>query len=41
VLTPDAFRFRRIGHCVAAILFGLVGAVLGRLIAAEDDRPDH
>jgi hypothetical protein len=41
VLTPDAFQFRRIGHCLAAILFGLVGAVLGRLIAAEDDRPNH
>jgi hypothetical protein len=40
-LTPDAFQFRRIGHCLAAILFGLVGAFLGRLIAAEGDRPDH
>jgi hypothetical protein len=40
-LTPDAFQFRRIGHCLAAILFGLVGAVLGRLIATEDDRPNH
>jgi hypothetical protein len=41
VLTPDAFQFRRIGHCLAAILFGLVGAVLGRLIAAAEDRPNH
>jgi hypothetical protein len=41
VLTPDAFQFRRIGHCLAAILFGLVGVVLGRLIATEDDRPNH
>jgi hypothetical protein len=34
----DAFQFRRIGHCLAAILFGLVGAVLGRLLAVRDDR---
>jgi hypothetical protein len=41
VLTPDALQFRRIGHCLAAILFGLVGTVLGRLIAAKDDQPNH
>jgi hypothetical protein len=40
VLTPDAFQFRRIGHCLAAILFGLVGAVLGRLLATRDERPN-
>ncbi len=37
----DALQFRRIGHCLTAILFGLVGAVLGRLIAAKDDQPNH
>jgi hypothetical protein len=36
----DAFQFRRIGHCLAASLFGLVGAALGRLAAAENDRPN-
>jgi hypothetical protein len=40
VLTPDAFQFRRIGHCLAAILFGLVGAVLGRVMAGTDERPN-
>jgi hypothetical protein len=38
---PDALQFRRIGHCLTAILFGLVGTVLGRLIAAKDDQPNH
>jgi hypothetical protein len=38
---PDAFQFRRIGHCLAAIMFGLVGMVLGRLTAAEDGRSEH
>jgi hypothetical protein len=37
----DTTQFRRIGHCLAAILFGLVGAILGRFIAAEEDRPNH
>ena len=37
----DALQFRRIGHCLTAILFGLVGAFLGRLIAAKDDQPNH
>jgi hypothetical protein len=41
VSRPDAFQFRRIGHCLAAIMIGLVGAVLGRFIAAEDARPNH
>jgi hypothetical protein len=40
-LFPDSFHFRRIGHCLAAILFGLVGAILGRLIAAGEDRPNQ
>jgi hypothetical protein len=35
VSPPDAFQFRRIGHCLAAIMFGLIGMVLGRLTAAE------
>jgi hypothetical protein len=38
VLTPDAFQFRRIGHCLAAILFGLVGAVSGRLLTPRDEQ---
>jgi hypothetical protein len=37
----DAFQFRRIGHCLAAIMFGLAGAVCGRFIANDDDRPNH
>jgi hypothetical protein len=40
VLTPDAFQFRRIGHCLAAILFGLVGAIVGRLMAPRDEQPN-
>ncbi len=36
----DAFQFRRIGHCLAAIMFGLGGAVLGRHLAAKDERPN-
>ena len=38
---PDAFQFRRIGHCLAAIMFGLIGMVVGRLTAAEDGRSEH
>ena len=34
LVPPRDFRaFHRIGHCLAAIMFGMVGAVLGRLIA--------
>jgi hypothetical protein len=40
VLPPDAFQFRRIGHCLAALLFGLVGAVSGRLLAPRDEQPN-
>ncbi len=40
VTVPDAFQFRRTGHCLAATLFGPVGAALGRLLAGEDDRPN-
>src|SRR5262249_20767216 len=36
VLAPDSHQFRRIGHCIASILFGLLGAVLGRLVAGKD-----
>lgn len=36
---PDSFHFRRIGHSLAAILFGLVGAVVGRLLATKDEQP--
>jgi hypothetical protein len=38
--TPDSSQFRRIGHSIAAILVGLLGAVLGRLMAAKDERPN-
>ena len=41
VSRPDAFQFRRIGHCLAAIMFGLIGMVLGRLTAAVDGRSEH
>jgi hypothetical protein len=37
----DLRAFHRIGHCLAAIMFGLVGAILGRFIATEDERPHH
>jgi hypothetical protein len=37
---PDAFQTRRSGHCLAAILFGLVGAVSGRILAPRDERPN-
>jgi hypothetical protein len=41
VLTPiDSVQFRRVGHCLAAILFGLVGAVSGRLLASGDEQPN-
>ena len=38
VLNPS--HFLRVGHCLAALLFGLVGAVSGRLLAPRDERPD-
>jgi hypothetical protein len=34
---PNAFQVRRTGHCLAAILFGLIGAGLGRLLAVKDE----
>jgi hypothetical protein len=37
---PDAFQFRRIGHCLAAIPVGLVGAVIGRLLSTRDEQPN-
>ena len=40
VSPPDAFQIRRIGHCLAAILFGLVGSVIGRIMAQKDERTD-
>jgi hypothetical protein len=39
VTFPDSLQFRRIGQCFATILFGFVGALLGRLLAVKDDRP--
>jgi hypothetical protein len=39
-IAPDSLHFRRIGHCFAAILFGFVGAVVGRLMAVKDERPN-
>jgi hypothetical protein len=38
VLNPR--HFLRVGHCLAALLFGLVGAVSGRLLAVKDERPN-
>jgi hypothetical protein len=35
---PDSFQVRRIGHCLAAILVGLGGAVIGRLVANDKER---
>jgi hypothetical protein len=40
VLSPNSHHFRRIGHCLAAIVFGLVGAVLGRLLASREQEPN-
>jgi hypothetical protein len=34
----DLVHFRRIGQTLGALLFGLVGAGVGRLFAADDDR---
>jgi hypothetical protein len=39
-LPPDAFQFRRIGHCCVTILFGVAGAVLGRLLAVKGEGPN-
>ena len=36
----SALQFRQVGHCLAAILFGLVGAGLGRLLAMRDEQPN-
>jgi hypothetical protein len=36
----DAFQLRRIGNCLAAIVFGLVGSALGYFLAPRDDRID-
>jgi hypothetical protein len=41
LVPPRDFRaFHRIGHCLAAIMFGLVGAVSGRLLAKRDEQPN-
>jgi hypothetical protein len=37
---PNAFQVRRTGHCLAAILFGLVGAAVGRLLAVKAEQPN-
>ena len=37
---PDAYQIRRIGHCLAAILFGLVGSATGRIMAQKDERTE-
>lgn len=39
VISPDAHQFRRIGHCLTAILFGFVGAIAGRILAPRNDPP--
>lgn len=31
--SADLRNFRRIGHCLSAMLFGLLGAFLGRMVA--------
>jgi hypothetical protein len=40
VVLVDMFHFRRIGHCIAAIVFGLIGALVGRIMAARNDQPN-
>jgi hypothetical protein len=37
---PDSLHFRRIGHCFAAIIFGCLGATVGRILAVKDGQPN-
>jgi hypothetical protein len=37
----DPLSHEQVSHSLGIILFGLVGAVLGRLLVVKDDRPDE
>jgi hypothetical protein len=39
VTVKSAWQFRRIGHCFSALVFGLIGAGVGRTFAAKSDVP--
>jgi hypothetical protein len=39
-LPPPWTEYEQVSHSLGIILFGLVGAVLGRLVAVKDDRPE-
>ncbi len=38
--THDWVQYEQVSHSLGIILFGLVGAVIGRLVAPRDDRPN-
>ena len=38
--TSDLFQYYQVSHSLGIILFGLLGAVIGRLVAPRDDRPE-
>jgi hypothetical protein len=38
--TSGLLQYEQVGHSLGIILFGLAGAVLGRLVAVSDDRPN-
>jgi hypothetical protein len=40
VRVVNLFHYRRIGHCLAAIVFGIAGAVLGKLCSARSNAAD-
>ncbi len=38
--THDWVEYEQVSHSLGIILFGLVGAVIGRIVAPRDDRPN-
>ena len=41
VMAGDMMHYEQVSRSLGIILFGLVGAVLGRLLSAKDERTDH
>jgi hypothetical protein len=39
-LTPEWFHYEQVSHSLGIILFGLIGAIIGRLVVPRDDRPN-
>jgi hypothetical protein len=37
----DLTSYEQVSYSLGVVLFGLVGAVVGRLLAAKDERPNH